>query len=90
MFVCWPFMPIEAHLGEDDMDRWGLEPRHLREVDAGDLVEMGPEITGGFVSLGVPIGSRRWGSGIVSGSTRESKVARTRQLLDRRPRFAAG
>ena len=24
MFVCRPFMHIEAHLGEDDMDRWGL------------------------------------------------------------------
>jgi hypothetical protein len=24
MFVCRPFMPIEAHLSEDDMDCWGL------------------------------------------------------------------
>jgi hypothetical protein len=64
MLVGRPLMPIEAHLGEDDMDRWGLEPRHWREVDAGDPVEMGPEIKGGFVSL----------------ATRESKVARTRSI----------
>ena len=61
MFVCRPCMPIEAHLGEDDMDRWGLEPRHLREVDAGEPVEMGPKIKGGFVSVGAPMGGRRWG-----------------------------
>jgi hypothetical protein len=24
MFVCRPFMHIEAHLSEDDMDRWDL------------------------------------------------------------------
>src|SRR5215831_11017524 len=24
MLVRWPFMHIEAHLGEDDVDRWGL------------------------------------------------------------------
>jgi len=24
MLVCRPFMHIEAHLSEDDMDRWGL------------------------------------------------------------------
>src|SRR6267142_2660281 len=26
MFVGRPFMHIEAHLSEDDMDRWGLSP----------------------------------------------------------------
>jgi hypothetical protein len=31
MLVGRPLMPIEAHLGEDAMDRWGLEPRHWRE-----------------------------------------------------------
>ena len=60
-FVCRPCMPIEAHLSEDDMDRWGLSPRHLREVDTGDPVKMGPEITGGFISLGAPMRSRRRG-----------------------------
>jgi hypothetical protein len=61
MFVGRPLMPIEAHLCEDDMDRRGLEPRHLCEVDAGDPVEMGPEIKGGFVALGAPMRGRRRG-----------------------------
>ena len=61
MLVSRPFMHIEAHLGEDDVDRWGLEPGHLREVDAGDPVEMGPQIKGGFVALGAPMRGRRWG-----------------------------
>jgi hypothetical protein len=59
MLVGRPCMPIEAHLGEDDMARGGLEPRHLREIDASDPVEMGPEIKGGFVSLGASSGSLR-------------------------------
>ena len=54
-------MPIEVHLGDDDVDRWGLEPRHLREVDASDPVEMGAEIKGRFIALGLPMGGRRWG-----------------------------
>ena len=54
-------MHIEAHLGEAAVDRWGLEPRHLREVDAGDPVEMGPEIKGRCVSLGAPMRGRRRG-----------------------------
>ena len=61
MLVCGPCMPIEADLCEDDMDCWGLQPRHLREIDAGDPVEMGPEIKGRFVSLGAPMGGRRRG-----------------------------
>ena len=60
MLVGRPLMPIEAHLGEDDMDRWGLSPRHLGEVDAGDPGERGPEIKGGFVAWRAPMrGSRR-------------------------------
>src|SRR5204863_10084835 len=61
MFVCRPCMPIEAHLSEDAMDRWGLEPRPLREVDTGDPGQMGPEIKGGFIALGAPMRSRRRG-----------------------------
>jgi hypothetical protein len=61
MLVGRPFMPIEAHLCEDDMDRGGLSPRHLREVDAGDPVEMGSQIKGGFVSLGASMRGRRRG-----------------------------
>ena len=61
MLVCGPLMPIEAHLCEDDMDRWGLEPRHVREVHAGHPVEMGTQIKGGFVALGLPMGGRWWG-----------------------------
>ncbi len=61
MLVCRPCMPIEAHLSADDMDRWGLSPRHVREVDAGDPVEMGTEIKGRFVSLGAPMRGRRRG-----------------------------
>ena len=61
MLVRRPFMPIEAHRGEDDVDRWGLEPRHLREVDAGDPVEMSSQIKGGFVSLGASMRGRRRG-----------------------------
>ena len=60
MLVGRPFMHIEAHLGEDNMDRGSLQPRNLCEVDAGDPVEMGPEIKGGFVALRAPMrGSRR-------------------------------
>jgi hypothetical protein len=54
-------MPIEAHLGEDAVDRWGLSPRHVREVDAGDPVQMGAEIKGRCVALGLPMGGRWWG-----------------------------
>ncbi len=61
MLVCGPCMPSEAHLCEDDRDRWGLSPRHVREVHAGHPVEMGTQIKGGFVALGVPMGGRRWG-----------------------------
>ena len=64
MFVCRPCMPIEAHLSEDDMDRGGLYPRHVREVDTGDPVQMGTEIKGWFVPLGLPMGGRRWGEGV--------------------------
>lgn len=65
MLVSRPFMHIEAHLGEDDMDRGSLEPRHVREVDAGDPIEMRTEIKGGFISLGAPMCGRRWGSGML-------------------------
>ena len=61
MLVCGPCMPIEADFCEDDRDRWGLSPRHVREIDAGDPVEMGPEIKGGCVSLGAPMRGRRRG-----------------------------
>ena len=61
MLVRRPFMHIEAHRGEDDVDRWGLEPRHLREVDTGAPVQMGAEIKSWFVALGLPMGGRRWG-----------------------------
>ena len=60
MLVGRPCMPIEAHLGEDNMDRGSLQPRHWCEVDAGAPVEMGPESKGGFVALRAPRrGSRR-------------------------------
>ena len=61
MLVRRPWMHIEAHLGTDEVDRWSLEPRHLREVDAGDPVQMGAESTSRCVALGVPMGGRRWG-----------------------------
>jgi hypothetical protein len=64
MVLCRPCRPIEAHLGEDDMDRRGLEPRHLREVDAGDPRERGPEVKGRFVALRWPMRGRRWGQGL--------------------------
>ena len=64
MFVGRPFMPIEAHLCEDDMDCGGLSSRHLGEVDTGDPVEMGAEIKGGFVAVRLPMGRRRWGQGV--------------------------
>jgi hypothetical protein len=54
-------MHIEAHLGEDEVDRWGLEPRPLCEVDTGDPGQMGAEIKSRFVALGVPMSGRRWG-----------------------------
>ena len=65
MLLCGPFMHIEADLGEDDMDRWGLSPRYVREIDAGDPVEMGPESKGGCVSLGAPMRGRRRGEGML-------------------------
>jgi hypothetical protein len=40
------------------VDRWGLEPRHVCEVDARDPGEMGVEIKGGLVTLGLPMGGR--------------------------------
>ena len=61
MLVCRPFMPIEAHLCEDDVDRHSLESGHLCEIHASDPVQMGTEIKGGFVPLGLSMGSRRWG-----------------------------
>jgi hypothetical protein len=65
MVVCRPCRPLEAHLSEDDMDRWGLSPRHVREGDAGDPGERGPESTGRFVALGAAMRGRRRGSGMV-------------------------
>lgn len=61
MLVCGPFMHIEADLCEDDMDREGWSPRHLREIDTGDPGEMGPQIKGRCVALGLPMGGRGWG-----------------------------
>ena len=61
MLVCRPCMPIEAHLCEDDVDRHSLESGHLCEIHASDPVQMGTEIKGGFVPLGLSMGSRRWG-----------------------------
>ena len=52
-------MPIEAHLSEDDVDRGGLEPRHLGEVDTSDPVQMGAEIKSRCVALG---GADGWSS----------------------------
>jgi hypothetical protein len=43
------------------MDRWGLEPRHVREVDTGDPGQMGAEIQSRFVALGWPMGGCWWG-----------------------------
>ena len=59
MLVCGPCMPIEADLCEDDMDRGGLSPRHVREIDAGDPGEMGPQIKSRFVALRPPMCGRR-------------------------------
>jgi len=42
------------------MDRHGLESRHVREIDTGDPVQMGTQIKGGFVALGLPMGRGRW------------------------------
>jgi hypothetical protein len=61
MLIRRPCMPIEAHRGEDEVDREGLEPRHWRAVDASAPVEMSAELTGGLVALGVPMGGRGWG-----------------------------
>ncbi len=61
MLVGRPCMPIEAHLGEDNMHGGSLQPGYLCEVDAGDPVEMGPEIKGGFVALRAPRRGRRRG-----------------------------
>ena len=61
MFVGRPCMPIEAHLGKDNMDRGSLQSRYLCEVDAGDPVEMGTEIQGGCVALRAPLRGRRRG-----------------------------
>ena len=65
MLVCGPWMPLEADLCTDARDRWGLSPRPVREIDAGDPGERGPEITGGVVALGAPMRGRRRGSGML-------------------------
>ena len=65
MLVCGPWMPLEADLCTDARDRWGLSPRPVREIDAGDPGERGPEITGGCVSLGAPMRGRRRGEGML-------------------------
>jgi hypothetical protein len=65
MFVCRPLMHRKANRSEDDMDRWGLSPRHVRAVAAGDRVERGPESKGRCVSLGAPRRGRRRGEGMV-------------------------
>ena len=80
MFVCRPFMPIEAHLCEDDMDRRGLSPRHWGKVDAGDAVEMGPEVKGRFVALRLPMRGRRWGQGM--GCRIDKGLKRAEDALD--------
>jgi hypothetical protein len=56
-----PCMPIAAPRGEEEVERWCLEPRPWREVDARAPGEMGAEINGGLVALGVPMGGRGWG-----------------------------
>jgi len=56
-------MHIEAHLGEAERDRGSWDPRHWREVDAGDPREMSTASKGGGISLGAPMGGRRWGEG---------------------------
>jgi hypothetical protein len=52
---------MEADLGEDARDREGLSPRPVREIDPGEPVERGPQITGRCVALGLPMGGRGWG-----------------------------
>src|SRR5207249_1208910 len=65
MLVGRPCMPSEAHLCEDDVDRHRLESGHWRAIHASDPVQMGTEIKGGVVPLRLPMGGRRWGSGVV-------------------------
>jgi hypothetical protein len=36
----------------------------LGEIDAGDSIEMGPEVKGRFVTLRLPMRGRRWGQGM--------------------------
>ena len=60
MFVRRPFTHIEAHFGEDGVDRQGLEARHLGEIDTGDSVQMSAEIKRWLVSLRLSMGCRRW------------------------------
>jgi hypothetical protein len=61
MFVRRPLTHIEAHFGEDRVDRQGLEARHLGESHAGDPVQMGAESKGRFVSVRLAMGGCRWG-----------------------------
>lgn len=76
----WPCMHMEAHCGQDGVDRQGLEARPLREVDAGDPGPMAAQIKGRCVALRLPMGRRWWGEGGASRSTWESKVPRTRSI----------
>jgi hypothetical protein len=46
------------------MERRGLEPRHWREVDAGDPRERGAEGKGRCVAWRLPMRGRRWGQGL--------------------------
>jgi hypothetical protein len=63
MRVGRPWMPSEAHLGEDQRDRGSLHPRHLGEVDAGDPGARGPEIQGGCGAVRAPRRGSRRGEG---------------------------
>ena len=64
MFLGRTCRPLEAHLGAAAMERRGLSPRHVREVDAGEPSEMGPEVKGWCVPWRVPRRGRRWGPGL--------------------------
>ncbi len=51
MFLGRTCRPLEAHLGAAAMERRGLSPRHVGEVDTGEPSEMGPGL-GGRIDAG--------------------------------------
>ena len=64
MVVRRPLTPIEAHFGEDGVDRQGVEARHLGQIHAGDPDRGARRSHAGSCLCGLSMGCRRWREGL--------------------------